>query len=354
MASCVEMHGSAGYSDVNDHEYDGLKEVFNYLKLQATNGVVINGILTWIDIQQKTTPPSIWLAQAASAFCDDEVEIAKATLWKASSNRLDIIGDIVGHRNPDRIEKNLKDINKAMKALKEANALPLLLSSSAMVRVLPAFHCDKNTLDLTDVMDKVKVVEESLSSFMKQNKDQMQKLTSSIANINRPISVITPAPADLINLADTPRTLTPGSKKRKLENENEVQSLQGITLISGAPTQHRALFREVVTRNMTAPQTSNQQPPRIIPPTRPPDRDTSQGSRPRRNSTLVYGNAKSGGSEAAHLELSADVSFVASGVSRDATPEQLGNFLVSKGIQVTEVELLLTSFSNPSWLMQVQ
>ena len=35
-----------------------------------------------------------------------------------------------------------------------------------------------------------------------------------------------------------------------------------------------------------------------------------------------------------------DVNLVASGVSKDATPEQLKEFIVSKGINVTEIELL--------------
>ena len=75
----VEMHGSAGYSNVNEaNDESGLQEVFGFLKQKASNGLVVNGILTWIDVQQKTTPPNIWLPQAASAFNDDEVEIAKA------------------------------------------------------------------------------------------------------------------------------------------------------------------------------------------------------------------------------------------------------------------------------------
>ena len=114
----VEMHGSAGYSNVNEaNDESGLQEVFGFLKQKASNGLVINGLLTWIDVQQKTTPPNIWLTQAASAFNDDEVEIAKAALWKSSS--------------------------------------------SSMIRVFPAFHCDKDKSDITDVLAKVKVVEES-------------------------------------------------------------------------------------------------------------------------------------------------------------------------------------------------
>ena len=56
----------------------------------------------------------------------------------------------------------------------------------------------------------------------------------------------------------------------------------------------------------------------------------------------MYGNAKNC-DNAENLELAADISLVASGVSRDATPDQLKSFLISKGLRVSGVELL-TSF----------
>ena len=278
----VEMHGSSGYCDVNGEE-DGLKEVFDFLKLQSGNGLVINGILAWIDVQQKSTPPNIWLAQAASSFCDDEVEIAKAALWKAASNRLDIIGDVVSRRNPDRIERNLNDIHTAMKALKEANAIPLILCSSSMVRTFPAFHCDKNTSDIGDVLSKVMVVEQSLGNFMKQSNDQMKKLANSIAKISQPKPAVTPANRDLINLADTPQTLTPGSKRRRTDDDNRNEAVHGITPINAV--EPPVSFRDVTTRNMIV---SNQQASnlqvqtgvqgnRSNPLGRPPNTNNSQG-----------------------------------------------------------------------------
>ena len=56
---------------------------------------------------------------------------------------------------------------------------------------------------------------------------------------------------------------------------------------------------------------------------------------------LVFGNATTnsrGGEEI----LAADVELVATGVSRDATTEQLRNFLQSKGVEVVELALLTT------------
>ena len=56
----------------------------------------------------------------------------------------------------------------------------------------------------------------------------------------------------------------------------------------------------------------------------------------------MFGNAKNGSNESEQFILAADVNLVASGVSKDATPEQLKNFIVSKGINVTDIELLTT------------
>ena len=59
----------------------------------------------------------------------------------------------------------------------------------------------------------------------------------------------------------------------------------------------------------------------------------------RRNSTLVFGEAKTGKDDAFEL-LAADANLVASGVSKDASCDQLRHFLEFKGINVTEIELI--------------
>ena len=65
----------------------------------------------------------------------------------------------------------------------------------------------------------------------------------------------------------------------------------------------------------------------------------------RHPSTLVFGNARKGSDEAQQYICSADVNLVASGVSKDATMEQFKDFIVSKGIKVTDIELL-TNFKE--------
>ena len=67
---------------------------------------------------------------------------------------------------------------------------------------------------------------------------------------------------------------------------------------------------------------------------------------PRRRPSVLYGNARYDGNGAsAEQYLSADINLVATGVSKDATSDQLKEFLESNGIKVTDIELL-TNFPD--------
>ena len=121
----LDMHGGAGEGGGGDDQDGRLVDVFSFMKNNAMNGIAINGLLVWMDVQQKTTPPNILLAQAAATFCEIDVDAARADLWKAAGNRKDLIGEIVAHRNPGKKEKNLEDIHKTMMILKEKDVLPL-------------------------------------------------------------------------------------------------------------------------------------------------------------------------------------------------------------------------------------
>ena len=49
------MTGASGGGD----EEESFADFQVYLDLHAKNGVILNGILTWIDIQQKTSPTGV-------------------------------------------------------------------------------------------------------------------------------------------------------------------------------------------------------------------------------------------------------------------------------------------------------
>ena len=160
--SVVDMNGGAGAGGGAPPEgggggADSLSDVFGYLRAVGPNGIAINGILVWIDIQQKSTPENVWMAQAESHFADLEIDLARSSLWKAAIDKKAIIGNMIVHKTPGKVRKNLVDIAKAMMILKEKSMLPLLLTTSNMMKKCPAFHSDKGNTDAIDVMAKVKV-----------------------------------------------------------------------------------------------------------------------------------------------------------------------------------------------------
>ena len=193
------MNGGAGEGGGQDtggvgDDAHGLKDVFGYLENVGVNGIAIIGILVWIDIQQKSTPENVWMARVDAHFNDHEIDLARSSLWKASKDNKEIIGEMIIHKNPGKKQRNLLDIQKAMMQLKEKMKLPLLMSTSQMMKRCPAFHCDKENANDVDVMAKVKVLEQSMDSFMKQQGEQMRNLTETMGNLCQTRSAPTPPP----------------------------------------------------------------------------------------------------------------------------------------------------------------
>ena len=316
--SVHDMNGSAGEGPgappgKTGGGEDTLKDVFGYLRNNGSNGIAINGILAWIDIQQKSTPENIWMAQAESHFADHEIDVARSALWKAASNRKDLIGAMVAHKSPGKAHKNLVDIAKAMKILKEKKMLPMLISTSDMMKKCPAFHVEKDDTNAVDIMARAKVLEESMNSFMKQQGEQMRNIVDTIGTVQ---GVASSNRLQVLRNNETSsrnRSASPAKRPRVDDNHDITED----TVV----TRHVPSYSSVV---MNSPANTRKQ---------------ASSTRLRRNSTLVFGEAKTGKDDTFEL-LAADANLVASGVSKDATCEQLKQFLEFKGVNVTEIELI--------------
>ena len=284
-----------------------------------------------------------------------------------------------------------------MTTLKENGALPMLLSTNNMIRKFPVFHCDKDAMNVADVMNKVKVLEDSVCSFMKQNCDQMQALTESIGAIGQSSSFAHPQVPNISITKALPQALTetPGKKRRI----GEVENIEGITEIQqtfaqmakksvppiaghgqsgfyhpqqqqypsqqyqqaghhgqqyqqaghlGQQYQQEGHYGHGRQQYQPAGHRGQSASPQPFPHQFGQEyqgqkqlhgQEYQQRGRPRRPSTLVLGNAKNGKDDNVEL-LAADVSLVATGVSKDATAEMLKDFISNKGIKVNDVELL--------------
>ena len=159
-----EMKGG-GWEGVGDGTDVGDDcEFLNYLQNNAKNGIVLNGVVAWIDIQQDRIANEIWMNQAIVKYTDEEVTNAKADLWKAAAKALE--EDVRVRKGENKKRNDIDDIHVALGKLRNLNATPLIIANSKMVAHMPPFGGLKEDSDISDVINKVKVLENSLNSFI--------------------------------------------------------------------------------------------------------------------------------------------------------------------------------------------
>ena len=109
-SGCLPMNGT-GSSDRMGAGGPGVAEFPAFVSDYHQNGIVLNGVVLWMDIQTGETAFDIWKNQALARFTDDEIREAKRNLWMAAGSNL--------VKPIDRQGKNakLKDIEDIADAL---------------------------------------------------------------------------------------------------------------------------------------------------------------------------------------------------------------------------------------------
>ena len=166
-----------GWGGVSDTGGGGSvdRELFEYLGDPAgpgKNGVVINGVIAWIDVVQDGPAEMVWKAQADSHFVDTEISEAKEALWKASREHL---GDTVNRQGENKKKKEIDDISEGLKKLKSLTKAPLILATGMMMARAPPFGGISENSSIPDVIVKVKDLEESMESFMNKTSRYVQQ-----------------------------------------------------------------------------------------------------------------------------------------------------------------------------------
>ena len=157
--------------------------LLEFLQNNGKNGVVIDGVVAWIDVQTDGVAEAIWMSQAEAKYSDEEVNDAKKALWDAA-------GKNIGDSFPKRIGKSkrgsdIDDIHKALMKLKCSNALPLILASSRMVARGPVSHGIPVDASNDDVVSRVSSLEDSMTAFMKQQNEQIKNLTNVVGSLGQ-------------------------------------------------------------------------------------------------------------------------------------------------------------------------
>ena len=93
----------------------GLIEYLSNPNGQGINGIVINGVVAWIDIVQDGPAEMVWKTQADSHYVEKEILEAKEALWKACGVNL---APIVNRQGENKKKKEIDDIHEALKKFK--------------------------------------------------------------------------------------------------------------------------------------------------------------------------------------------------------------------------------------------
>ena len=79
-----EPHDSPSENSFATSTLRGLSESLLKLKSFALHGVILDGLLLWIDTQRRTVPENIWKQCTLTHFTKDEITNAKNLLWEVS------------------------------------------------------------------------------------------------------------------------------------------------------------------------------------------------------------------------------------------------------------------------------
>ena len=300
--------------------------VLEQISKLAGHGIVISGVITWMQAQIDTLGGDIWRSLAERCFLAGEVTAAKDALRCAKGTELlTLLPDFKTNRSgPNKKSKELDDIRKAIGVLTQANQMPLVLATAQQMLRCPQSWGVPESPTSQDVMGKIYHLEKALSDSIELQKNQMIQVREDILSIKSFIPKSTPVPT----LTVTPDT--PTTKKRKLEEglvqqDDQVQPLQQ----QQAPLQQQS-YAGVVG---ISPLRQQQQGFRLL-------QNILQNKQSQVSKNICFGNARTSAGGGDGTKLSGDVSLVATGVAKDCTEEDLKGFLAGKGINAVEVEKL--------------
>ena len=323
------------------------KEMVNENK----NGVVMNKLLAWMDVQRDMLPPDTWKAHLKSLYTEDEILEAKVALFDAVGGDSSRIGAFKKHHIK---QKHLDDLIEAVEKLWNEDEMPLVVVTSRMVKTLRNYSLvDSNKVNLADAMNKMKELENTVKACLKENADQMKNLSDLVnkrqnTNVSAVPQPTTGSRVSVLISENEKREnggITPPSKKRKTA-DNFVTPLSSPNSVSGI----FPLSRQNNSQQLTVPENTTAWNTVA---SKPPNRQTgvqsqqvgpnfdSQTPKPQRGAWKKSLNILHGTADSSNT-LAADVSLVAYGVAKDATAEGLKAFLEARGIKIVECVNLTT------------
>ena len=315
------------------------KVAVDFIMANTINGVVINGLLIWMDIQNQTTPPAIWKAQLIELFTDEEILEAKKALFDTVGGTGTRIGIFENH--PKKKSLHAEDLVTAMKKLWDAGEAPLLLGTSKMMRTTRIYNVEKeNETNISDVLNRVKLLESGLNKMYEEQSKEMKTLADLIGAtgqggsnvmVKEPAGAAGGVPTDshvsfppLNQSVNRIRKESVGAQHRtQSPKRRRAESESGDSFYSVIDdTQGRGQWAEVASRK---PEQEN------------PENQGKFKVSWKKKLNILHGTSRKND---VCDSFAADVSLVAHGLAKDATEERLKAYLVGKDLNVVSCELM--------------
>ena len=198
--------------DPSDEDLEGSlpQNVIQMMKQYGKNGIVVSGVVSWIQVNKNMAANGIWKQVAEQSWNDEEITEAKnALLAAAGGERLAQLAPGMGVNRksvPGRKVKEIKDIIDAITALEEDNSMPLVLASSGQMRKSPqSLGSVSPTASMGDLTTKMISIEDTLRKFMESSKEQMESLTEEVKK-------------KTANKGDSQAHMNTPSKRRRLDD----------------------------------------------------------------------------------------------------------------------------------------
>ena len=144
----------------------GFQESVLCLSGIALHGLVVNGLLQWVDIQRRTVPANQWKEKALRHFSAAEISSAKNQLWDVCDEK--VVGRLVTRQGAAKSQAELNDIENTFKILAERQVMPVFVASTVMVMQTPL-------QDISPLSPSSKDIETIVENVMKKHTGQLEK-----------------------------------------------------------------------------------------------------------------------------------------------------------------------------------
>ena len=306
-------------------------EVIKILEEQSKHGLIMSGIVAWIQINYNRGATDIWKKIAEQSWKNEEVTAAREAIKAAAGEKLEILVPGMTKTRTEKgkdskKKKELDDIIESVIKLQENLVMPLVIASSDQILRNPAARgsIDKSTTDTPEgLVSRMMNMEEVMVKFIDNTAAQMACLSTEVKKVTEVKSSLSGA-----------SSIQRAEKIHETEVSGEDSNSYANVTVSGIHPSGRL--------------GSSSQPPTSFHPGERPAQFNSTSvlanllkkNTERENPKQRGRNVFHGSSRSEETFLAADVTLVASGLGLGVEEKDLEDFLETKDIKTVTIECI--------------